>query len=410
MSINSNPKKRDFPRKNKWLVRVGVSRAHVHLSQKHVETLFGEGKNLTILWNLGQAGQYAAKETVNVVGTKGVLQNVRIIGPERSETQVEVSRTETFTLGINAPLRNSGNLSGTPGAVLIGPKGVVVLERGCIIPKYHIHMLAREAEELEIANLDKVGVLIIGEKIVGYHDVMVRLVDNGITEFHIDTDEANAAFVDTGDIAMIDHKEILTEDNFSNHLDVNSDLIKFAQAKYPLDPNVLDGISLLKTVFGYSGSIENNIVKKLQQPESIKPNNYYLFTASERNKIIGIACFYWIPLINIAYLEHLGIRPDYQNRGIGSLLFHKVIAFLEKNHPDIEGVLLEVRQDKENVDDRKRFFLNAGAIPVDKSLYTSDKINSGQQIILMFKPEIPEARLNTGTMEIALRTLNQMQN
>ncbi|HWQ89917.1 MAG TPA: phosphate propanoyltransferase [Desulfitobacteriaceae bacterium] len=408
MSTDMNPEKVDFPRKNKWLVRIGVSRAHVHLSQRHVETLFGKGNSLTIQWDLGQAGQYAARETVNVVGMKGVLQNVRIIGPERSETQVEVSRTDTFILGIDAPLRDSGNLAGTPGAVLIGPKGVVVLERGCIIPKYHIHMLAREAEELEIVNLDKVSVLIIGEKIVGYHDVMVRLVKDGITEFHIDTDEANAAFVDTGDIAMIDHKDILTKDNIGNLLDVNSDLIKFTQAKYPLDRDVLDGISLLKTVFDYHGSVENNIIKKLQQPESIKPNKYYLFTASERNKIIGIASFYWIPAINMAYLEYLGIMPDFQNRGIGIFLFHKVIAFLEKNHPEIEGVLLEVRQNKESIDDRERFFLNAGAISVDKSLYPSDKIKSGQQITLMFKPEIHEAILNSVTMEIALRTLNQI--
>lgn len=408
MTINIDPKKVDFKRENKWLVRVGVSRAHVHLTQEHVEVLFGKGSELTVLRELGQAGQFAAKEAVNVVGPKGVLQQVRIIGPARPETQVELSRTDTFPLGIDVPLRDSGKLENTPGAVLIGPKGVVVLDHGCIIAKAHIHMLAKKAESLEITDADKVSILIKGEKTVCYHDVTVRLINEGITEFHIDTDEANAAFVDTGDVAMIKHKEIIIKDNFGNVIDVNADKIKFVQSKSPNDYYAQEGIRLLRTVFEYPGSVQREIEEKMLHPERIEPNKYYLLTALESNKVMGIACFYWMPNVNMAYFEHLGITPEYQDRGIGSFLFYKVISFLEKNHPEIEGVLFEVRQNKEHLDDRKRFFLNLGAIPVDTDFYPSNKIKLGQELLLMYKPETADARLNTATMEMALNTLSKI--
>lgn len=406
--IDIDPKKVDFKRENRWLVRVGVSRAHVHLTEEHVEMLFGKGSNLTVLRELGQAGEFAAKETVNVVGSKGVLQQVRIIGPARAKTQIELARTDTYILGIDAPLRDSGDVEGTPGAVLIGPKGVVVLDEGCIIAKSHIHMLTKDADRLEIANADKVSVLIKGEKTVCYHDVKVRVVKEGLTEFHIDTDEANAAYVDTGDLAMIKHKEIIIKDNFGNIIDVNTDDIKFVQGKRPNGDYVQEGIRLLRTVFEYPESVQHNIEDKFLQPQKIEPNHYYLFTAVERGQVMGIACFYWMPGVKMGYFEHLGITPDYQNRGIGSFLFYKVISFLEKNHPEIEGVLFEVRLNKEDLDDRKQFFLNVGAIPVDTASYPSDKIKLGQEILLMFKPETVDARLNTATMELALQTLSKI--
>lgn len=407
MNINIDPKKVDFKKENKWLVQVGVSRAHVHLTQQHVEALFGEGHQLTVLRNLGQTGQFAAKETVNVVGSKGVLQQVRIIGPERSRTQIELSRTDTYTLGIDAPIRDSGDVDDTPGAVLIGPKGVVVLDHGCIIARAHIHMLAKSAEGLEIADGDKVSILIKGEKTVCYHDVKVRLVKEGITEFHIDTDEANAAFVETGDVGMIKHKEIVIKDNFGNIIEVDADNIKFVQGKVPHDYYSQEGIRLLRTVFEYPASVQREIVEKMLNPEAIEPNKYYLFTALEGDKVIGIACFYWMPGVTMGYLEHIGITPEYQDRGIGSFFFNKVISFLEKHYPDIEGILLEVRQDREALDDRKQFFLNNGAIPVDTGFYPQ-QLKLGQKIMFMFKPETAGARLTTATMEMALKTLSKI--
>jgi propanediol utilization protein/GNAT superfamily N-acetyltransferase len=408
MSVNIDPKKVDFKRENKWLIPVGVSRAHVHLTQEHVEVLFGPGYELSVLRELGQAGQFAAKETVNVVGPKGVLQQVRIIGPARKETQVELARTDTFTLGIDAPIRDSGKVEESPGAVLMGKKGVVVLQHGCIVARTHIHMLAKDADKLELSDKDKVSVLIKGEKTVCYHDVLVRLVKDGMTEFHIDTDEANAGFVDTGDVAMIKHKEIIIKDNYGNVLDVNTDNIKFVQGKVPHDYYSQEGIRLLRTVFEYPPSVQQEIVHKMLNPGLLDPNKYYLFTALDGDKVIGIACFYWMPGVNMAYLEHIGITPEYQKRGIGSFFYHKVISFLEKQHPNIEGVLLEVRLNREDLDNRKDFFLNIGAIPVDTSFYPTEKLKFGQDLLLMFKPETADARLTTSTMEITLQTLTKI--
>ncbi len=408
MTIDIEPKKVESKRENQWFVRVGVSRAHVHLTQEHVEALFGQGHELTVLRELGQAGEFAAKETVNVVGTKGVLQQVRIIGPARAKTQVELARTDTFVLGIDAPLRDSGEVEGSPGAVLIGAKGVLVLNQGCIIAKSHVHLLKKDAERLELANGDRINILIKGDKTVGYHDVKVRLVEHGLTEFHMDTDEANAAFVDTGDLAMIKHKEIVIKDNFGNIIDVNTDNIKFVQGKAPHDPYAQEGITLLRTVFEYPDSVQQDIEAKLLYPDRIDPNKYYLYTAVERDKVIGIACFYWMPRVKMAYFEHLGITPESQNRGIGSFLFYKIISFLEKNHPEIEGILFEVRTNKEHLDDRKQFFLNVGAIPVDTTFYPSHQLKLGEELLLMFKPETADARLNTATMELALQTLNKI--
>ncbi|MDA8442292.1 MAG: phosphate propanoyltransferase, partial [Peptococcaceae bacterium] len=383
-------------------------RAHVHLTQKDVETLYGEGHQLTVLRDLGQAGQFACKETVNVVGPKGVLQNVRIIGPARVETQIELARTDTYVLGIDAPLRNSGSLAESPGAVLIGSKGTVVLDHGCVIARSHIHMLESKARDLDIADHDKVSVLIKGEKTVCYHDVLVRMVPDGLTEFHIDTDEANAAYVDTGDLAMIKHKEIVIRDNFGNVLDVNTDNIKFVQGKLPHDYYSQEGIRLLRTVFEYPASVGREIAEKMLNPDKLAPNKYYLFTALDNDKAVGIACFYYMPGVNMAYLEHIGITPEYRNRGIGSFFYHKVISVLEKNHPEIEGVLLEVRPHREELDNRKDFFLNIGAIPVDTSFYPSDMVKSGQEVLLMFIPETVDARLTTPTMELALHTLSKI--
>jgi len=391
----------------KWLVMVGVSRAHVHLSQEHVEMLFGPGSKLTVLRDLGQAGQFAAKEKVNVVGSKGVLQQVRIIGPARSQTQVELSRTDTFPLGIDAPLRDSGKLKDTPGAVLIGSKGIVVLEHGCMIAKAHDHMFAKNAGKLDITESDKVSILIKGEKTVCYQDVTVRLVSKGITEFHIDTDEANAAFADTGDMAMIMHKEIILRDNFGNVIDIDTDNIKFVQGK-PNDYYTKKGIRLMGTVFEYPDWVQHEIEEKLRNPEAMAPNKYYLLTALEREKVFGIACFYWMPGVRMAYLEHLGITPEYKDRGIGGFLFHKVRSFLEKNHPEIEGILLEVRQNKEHLDDRKRFFNNLGGIPIDTDFYPLIKTKAGEEFSLMFKPETADARLDTATMEVISHTLSKI--
>lgn len=408
LNIKLDPHRVDFKKENKWLVPIGVSNRHVHLSQKDIDALFGKGYELNIAKELAQKGQYAAKETVNIVGSKGVLEKVRIVGPPRGETQAELSRTDAFKIGIDAPIRDSGDLENTPGFVLIGPKGPLIVDKGCIIPRAHIHMTLQKAEQLDIHDGEKVSLLIKGSKIVCYHNVLVRLTESGETEFHIDTDEANAAFVDTGDLAMIKHKEMIIKDNYGNIVEVGVDNIKFERGKLPHDYASQEGIRLLRNIFHYPVSTQQSIVNRLLNPSIMEPNFFYLLSAMEGDKVVGIACFYYITESKAGYLEHIGITPEYRNRGIGSFLYHKVLSFLEKEHPEIEGILLEVRQSEKEMDSRKQFFLNLGAIPVDTNFYPQEKFKFAEDLLLMFKPLVVDANLNTVTLENAFRNLSKI--
>lgn len=182
-----------------WQIPVGVSNRHVHLSREHLEILFGEGYNLTPMKDLGQPGQFAAKETLYIVGSKNGLQGVRIIGPIRNKTQIEISRTDSFALGVKAPLRESGNLPGTPGCVLVGPKGTVILDEGVIIAERHVHLSKEQAEEMGLHDKDRVNITIGGERSITYNKVLVRAGYGHEKEFHLDTDEANAASTNSGE-------------------------------------------------------------------------------------------------------------------------------------------------------------------------------------------------------------------
>jgi len=192
-------------------IPVGVSNRHVHLSQEHLEQLFGPGYELTYWKDLGQPGQYACKEVVTVVGPKGVIENVRVIGPVRKQTQVEISRSDTFKLGIKAPIRESGDLEGSPGCVLVGPKGMVSLDSGVIIAARHIHMTPPIASQYGLRDKDVVSVVVEGERGVVFNNVIVRVSKNAALEFHVDIDEGNAAVLNTGDtVTMLDKNQALS--------------------------------------------------------------------------------------------------------------------------------------------------------------------------------------------------------
>ena len=174
-------------------IPIGVSAHHVHLQPEHVEALFGPGHTLTFDKPLKQPGQFACKERVTLIGPKGRIERVRILGPERKQTQVEISRTEEFKLGIDAPIRASGDLAGTPGLVLEGPKGRVDLTEGVICALRHIHMNPEDALRLAVRDGDMVRVRVEGERPLVFGDVLIRVNPTYVLEMHVDTDEANAA-------------------------------------------------------------------------------------------------------------------------------------------------------------------------------------------------------------------------
>jgi acetate kinase len=180
-----------------------VSAHHVHLSRPHVEALFGAGHQLTRRSDLSQPGQYACQETVTLVGPKGQVERVRILGPERKASQVEIAMTEEYALGIDAPLRMSGDLAGTPGLTLQGPAGSVVLDEGVICAQRHIHMSPEEALSFGLMDHDVVQVRVAGDRELVFGDIAVRVHPNFRLALHLDTDEANAAQVKTGQFGML---------------------------------------------------------------------------------------------------------------------------------------------------------------------------------------------------------------
>ncbi len=184
-------------------VPVGVSARHIHLTKEDVETLFGAGYELTKKKEL-MGGQFAANEQCTVVGLKlRAIENVRILGPVRSKSQVEISATDARTLGVNAPLRQSGDVAGSAPVALVGPKGVVYLKEGCIVAARHIHMTPAEAAAASLSDGDYVSVRMGNERGAVLDNVKIRVDESFSLEMHIDTDEANACQVKQGDFAIV---------------------------------------------------------------------------------------------------------------------------------------------------------------------------------------------------------------
>jgi putative phosphotransacetylase len=181
-----------------YKVTVGLSNKHLHLSAAHIETLFGAGHKLTPTKDLRQPGPFACEEKVDVEGPKGVLKGLRVLGPARPETQIELALTDARGLGIDAPVRESGKLEGSPGCKLTGPAGSVKIDHGVIVALRHVHLSPSEAAEAGVKDKDIIRVKVGGERAVVFEEVLVRAGEAHLSEFHIDTDEGNAAGADSG--------------------------------------------------------------------------------------------------------------------------------------------------------------------------------------------------------------------
>ena len=188
-------------------VPVSMSNRHIHVSQEHMEILFGEGHKLTLMKDLSQPGQFACEEKVDIVGPKSTLKGVRILGPVRPQTQLEISVFDARTLGVDAAVRASGNINGTPGCTIVGPKGQVVLEEGVIVAARHIHMHTSDGEKFGLKDKDIVKVRVGNERAIVFEKVVVRVHDTYALDMHIDIEEGNAAGIKNGDTGEIIREE-----------------------------------------------------------------------------------------------------------------------------------------------------------------------------------------------------------
>ena len=184
-------------------VPIGLSNRHIHLRQEDIETLFGSGYELTVAKDLGQPKQYASNEKVDAKGPRGTIKGIRVLGPAREKTQVEVSLGDARTLGVDTVIRDSGDLEKTPGIILIGPKGEVELEDGVIIAARHVHMSEEDGKRFGIKDRDKVRVKVSGPRGLIFENVLARVSPKFKLEMHVDIEEGNAAGVKNGDLVEI---------------------------------------------------------------------------------------------------------------------------------------------------------------------------------------------------------------
>ena len=185
-------------------IPIGVSNRHIHLSKGDLETLFGAGYELTPIKELSQPGQYACKELLTIIGpSMRPIENVRVLGPVRRESQVEISATDSYILKVKPPVRESGNIKGSAPIRIVGPRGIVELNEGCIIANRHIHMSPDEASVFGLKDGDYVDIDVNGKRRTRWFDVQVRVHKDFRLEMHVDTDDANSAGIGNGFIVTI---------------------------------------------------------------------------------------------------------------------------------------------------------------------------------------------------------------
>lgn len=198
-------------------VPVGISARHIHITPEHLEAIYGK-RELTHYVDLYQPGNFAAQEIVTIVGPRGAIERVRILGPLRGYTQVEVARTDAIRLGIDPPVRDSGDLEDAAPITIVGPKGSIYLEHGAIIAARHVHMSPQEAEEIGVSNGDVVRVKVTGERGLIFDNVRVKVGENQKLQLHLDTDEGNAAGLRGGEAV-----ELITKDGVVSLAEVRGD-------------------------------------------------------------------------------------------------------------------------------------------------------------------------------------------
>ena len=184
-------------------ISIGVSNHHVHVTREVLDIIYGKDYELTVKRLLNQKGQFASEETVTLEKNGKILEHIRIVGPVRNYTQVEISKTDAFKLGINPPVRESGDITGSEKVTLVGPEGTIDLDEGCIIATRHIHLTNDDVKKYNLEGKKYVDVYVKGLKGGLLRNVSLKVNDNYVFELHIDTDDANAHLINQGDIGYI---------------------------------------------------------------------------------------------------------------------------------------------------------------------------------------------------------------
>ena len=187
----------------KNMLPAALSNRHIHLTEEDIETLFGRDYDLVKLRDLSQPGQYACEEKVDLVGPKGTINGVRVLGPARTRTQVEISLADGFVLGVVSPVKDSGDVTGSPGIKIVGTKGELEIQEGLIAAARHIHINPDDAEAFGVVDGQRVKVRTFGFRALIFENVLIRVGDTSVLEMHVDIEEGNAAGLKNGDLVEL---------------------------------------------------------------------------------------------------------------------------------------------------------------------------------------------------------------
>ena len=184
-------------------VPIGLSNRHCHLTEEQISILFGEGAKLTNIKDLSQPNQFACEEVVDITGPKGTINGVRIIGPARDAAQVELLAADTYKIGVPIAIKMSSDIEGTPGCKITGPCGEIEIDKGVIVAMRHIHMSLKDAEDFGVKDKDVVNVRVDGPRSVTFNNVIIRASESYALDFHVDTEEGNAAGAKNGQLCQL---------------------------------------------------------------------------------------------------------------------------------------------------------------------------------------------------------------
>lgn len=377
-------------------VPIKILKHHVHLSLDHAKILFGDEIAQQEPNYAAGTGNYRTDKFIDVVGPKGEIHNVAVVEPYRDKTQVEISQSAAIELGLKVPLKDSGDLEGTPGAVLIGPMGTVAIGAGVIIPNSHVHLSREDAQKLSLSNGDRVNLLVQGLKKIEYQDILVRVEPASESQVHLGFDEANAAIVESGASAVIRvHNYPFFYDNDGSPVV----LPRFADIKISLLNKAncslaVEAINFCTNIFEFTPAEKRRMTNNLLKVQRGESDDYFFLVASDAESVIGVTSTYYLPDLKMAFMEFIAVAPHCQRRGLGSYLYYQTLNTLSKAGKELVAMVFEVRSTRDGLARRKEFFLNLGAVPINLQFYPIGH-KMDPELMLMLKPMSANFCLNT---------------
>ncbi len=361
---------------------------HVHLSPEHAAQLLG-----------GNEIAPTDSQKISVIGPGGTVHNVRVAQSLGPFTQLELSHVAALHMGITVPLRHSGDLAGSPGAILVGPQSTVEIEQGLIIPNNHVHLSLEDASRISLSTGDHVDILVQGLKKIEYKDVLVRVEDAKSSMLHLGSDEANAAILNLVSQAVLNvnnvaclHTNEGEEVRIPGFEDIQICLVNRANS-----PLAVEAVNFCTNIFEFSPAEKRRMTANLLDVQRGARDNYFFLVAYDENGVVGVTSTYYLPDIEMAFMEFIAVSTQRQRKGLGSFLCYQTTEMLKSADKKLGAMVFEVRSTKDGLARRKEFFLNLGAFPINLQFYPIGH-KMDPDLMLMIKPMSTEFCFNTSIL------------